>query len=95
MVAPYMPETAQSINRQLCIDALLIPNEWDANSIKPGHKIGKAEYLFGRIKPEKAEEWLQEFGSEQVKKVKEEELDMKARKSATIKAKVSSNSKEQ
>ncbi|KAF2246667.1 methionyl-tRNA synthetase [Trematosphaeria pertusa] len=86
IIAPYMPETANSINRQLRMDPLPILDHWDADSVKPGHEIGKAEYLFSRIKPEKAEEWRKRFGSEEAKKIKEEEVAMKARKSAAMRA---------
>jgi methionyl-tRNA synthetase len=72
VIAPYMPETAKSINKQLCMDSLLIPDHWDADSIRPDHKISKAEYLFSRIKPEKAEEWRKMFGGNETQKLKEE-----------------------
>jgi len=85
VVAPYMPETASAINRQLRMDPLPIPDLWNADSVKPGHTIGKAEYLFSRIKPEKAEDWRKEFGSEEAKVVKEEEAKMKSKKSAAMK----------
>lgn len=85
-ISPYMPETAESINTQLRIDPLPIPTQWHADSVKPGHVVGKAEYWFSRIKPEKAEEWRKEFGSEEAKKVREEEIQMKAKKSAAMKA---------
>lgn len=58
-----MPDTAQAINAQLLMEPLPIPDHWDPNSVKPDNKIGKAAYLFSRIKPEKAEEWRKEFGS--------------------------------
>jgi methionyl-tRNA synthetase len=82
VIAPYMPATAKSIHNQLRIEPCLIPNHWDADSIKAGHEIGKAEHLFSRIKPEKAQEWRSLFGSEEAKKVKEEEAAKKAEKKA-------------
>ncbi|QKX58005.1 uncharacterized protein TRUGW13939_05125 [Talaromyces rugulosus] len=39
------------------MDLLAVSDYWNADSIQPGHATGKAEYLFSRIKPEKAEEW--------------------------------------
>lgn len=39
-----------------------VPDYWNADSVQPGHAIGKAEYLFSRIKPEKAGEWRKVFG---------------------------------
>jgi len=41
-----MPDTAKSINVQLHTEPLPISDHWNADSIKPGHKIGKAAYLF-------------------------------------------------
>jgi methionyl-tRNA synthetase len=81
-----MPDTASSINKQLNASPLSIPDRWTADSIKPGHKIGKAEHLFGPIKPDKAQEWRKAFGSEEAKKVKEEAAAIKAEKSAALKA---------
>ena len=86
LIAPYMPETAKSMNTQLCADPLPIPDYWHADSIKPGHEIGKAAYLFSHIKPEKEHEWRKAFGSDESKKVKEEEEARKASKKAAMKA---------
>ncbi|KAF3481062.1 methionyl-tRNA synthetase [Arthroderma uncinatum] len=85
IVAPYMPDIAKSINTQLCTDPISIPDHWNADSIKPGHKIGKSEHLFSRINPEKAEEWRKAYGSDEVKRVKEEEVAMKAKRKAAMK----------
>lgn len=62
-IEPYLPDTAKSINTQLDADLLPIPSHWAVGSIAVGHKIGKSEHLFSRIKPEKAEEWRKTFGS--------------------------------
>ncbi|TAQ87451.1 hypothetical protein B7494_g4229 [Chlorociboria aeruginascens] len=86
LIAPYMPQTAKSMNTQLHADPLPILDYWNADSIKPGHEIGKAAYLFSPIKPEKGQEWREIFGSEEVKKVKEEEATRKATKKAARKA---------
>ena len=40
------------------------------------------EHLFSRIPPKKVREWRTMFGSEEAKKLKEEEAAMKARKKA-------------
>jgi methionyl-tRNA synthetase len=71
LIEPYMPDTAASINRQLNTTLLPIPDQWAADSIKPGHVIGTPEYLFRRIAPEKAEEWRGLYGNQ--KKAKNEE----------------------
>ena len=70
LLAPYMPDTASSINRQLCADLLPIPDRWRADSIRPGHIIGKATHLFRAIDPGKAREWREAFGAEEAAKVK-------------------------
>ena len=85
MLAPYMPGTAQSINAQLGAEPLAIPDRWTADSLKPGHKIGRATYLFSTIKPEKAAEWRKQFGSDAAQRVKEEESAKKERKKALAK----------
>lgn len=85
LLAPYMPDTAASINAQLKAEALLIPDTWSADTIKPGHEVGKAAYLFSNIKPEKAQEWREMFGSDEVKKAKEEAAAKKAKKKAAMK----------
>ncbi|KAJ5725247.1 methionyl-tRNA synthetase [Penicillium malachiteum] len=82
LVSPFMPETADSINAQLCAKALPIPDHWDANSIKPGHEISKAILLFSSLNPEKASEWRGSFGGQEAQKVKEEEAARKAAKKA-------------
>ncbi|KAI0879028.1 methionyl-tRNA synthetase [Hypoxylon argillaceum] len=86
LLAPYMPDTANSINKQLCADPLPIPDRWSADSIKPGHKIGTAEHLFRPIKPERAQEWRKAFGADEAKKAKEEEATLKAKKKAALRA---------
>ena len=86
IIGPYMPDTAKSINTQLRADPLPILDCWNANSIKPGHEVGKAVYLFSPIKPEKGREWRKLFGSEEAKKVKGEESMKKAKKKAAMKA---------
>ncbi|PGH06057.1 methionine-tRNA ligase [Blastomyces parvus] len=85
VIAPYMPETSKSICTQLRVEPLAIPDRWSADSIKPSHEIGKAEHLFHRIQPEKAQIWREMFGSAEVQKVKEEEAAAKAKKSTTLK----------
>ncbi|EME84433.1 uncharacterized protein MYCFIDRAFT_134117 [Pseudocercospora fijiensis CIRAD86] len=87
IIAPYMPATARSILSQLQAELLIIPDEWTAESIPAGHKIGKAEHLFKMIKPEKAQEWKEMFGGDELKKAKEEETKKKAARKAEKDAK--------
>ena len=72
LLAPFMPETSESINAQLHAKPLFpIPDRWAADSIKAGHEIGQAQHLFSTIEPEKAQEWRETFGSKEVGKVME------------------------
>ncbi|KAI9841004.1 MAG: hypothetical protein M1837_001079 [Sclerophora amabilis] len=90
VIAPYTPDTAKSMNTQLRADPFPIPDHWNADSIQPGHEIGKAVYLFSPIKPDKGREWRAMFGSKEAKKLKEEEAIRKATKKAAMKASKSS-----
>jgi len=67
---------------QLNAEFLIIPDSWEARSLPVGHKIGPAGYLFSQIKPEKEQEWREQFGGEEARKAKEET----ARKAAAKKA---------
>ncbi|PSN64080.1 methionyl-tRNA synthetase [Corynespora cassiicola Philippines] len=82
LIQPYMPETTDGILKQLNASFLIIPDEWQARSLEVGHTIGKAAYLFSQIKPEKEQEWREQFGGEEARKAKEE----KAAKAAAKKA---------
>ncbi|KAI5297931.1 hypothetical protein KEM56_004433 [Ascosphaera pollenicola] len=62
-----------------------IQSGWQPTLIKPGHKIGKAKYLFSMIDPKKAEEWREHFGGSQ------EERQKKAEEAARIAAKKAAN----
>lgn len=86
ITAPYMPETATTIYKMLRTSPAPIPDVWTADSIKPGHEIGKAEHLFTRILPENAGKWRKKDGSDEASKVKGEEAAMKAKKSEVSKA---------
>ncbi|KAJ9665068.1 putative methionine--tRNA ligase, cytoplasmic protein rar1 [Coniosporium apollinis] len=87
LIAPYMPGTADSILRQLNAALLIIPDDWEATSITAGHKIGKAAYLFSQIKPEKEDEWREQFGGAEARKAKEEAAAKKAQNKAAKAAK--------
>lgn len=56
VIAPYMPETADSILKQLNAPAIRIPDEFSLN-ILGGYNIGKPDYLFTKIEADKVEEW--------------------------------------
>lgn len=63
-IAPFMPETAESIDKQLNAPARRIPDEFTID-ILGGHHIGKAAYLFKRIDEKQIEEWRGKFGGQQ------------------------------
>ncbi|KAJ2778636.1 methionine--tRNA ligase mes1 [Coemansia javaensis] len=62
---PFMPATAASISRQLNAPPRLIPDAF-ALDLKPGHVIGRPEYLFARIDEAKIDEWRAQYGGAQV-----------------------------
>lgn len=64
VIAPFMPETAESIDKQLNAPARRIPDEFTID-ILGGHHIGKAAYLFKRIDEKQIEEWRNKFGGQQ------------------------------
>ncbi|EGE83278.2 uncharacterized protein BDCG_16356 [Blastomyces dermatitidis ER-3] len=44
IIAPYIPDTAESICTQLRVEeSFPIPYRWSADSIKPGRDIGNAK----------------------------------------------------
>lgn len=85
VASPYMPSTSESICQQLNTKLASIPDTWDPAAIKPGHKIGKAAYLFTRIEDKKIAEWKDKFGGsaetraaeEAAKKKKQEDKERK------------------
>ncbi|KMQ41382.1 methionyl-tRNA synthetase [Trichophyton rubrum] len=92
---PYLPATSASILDQLNAPAGLIPSlndikdGWKPTAIKPGHRVGKAKYLFSNIDVKKADEWREMFGGSQAERQKKEEEKAKqaAKKAAKTKKK--------
>ena len=90
LASPFVPAAAESIVRQLNSKLEFIPETWDPEVLKPGHKINKAEYLFTRIDDKKVAEWKEQFGGTQesraaeveAKRKKQEEKDRKKAKKA-------------
>ncbi|GAO19489.1 uncharacterized protein UV8b_00414 [Ustilaginoidea virens] len=72
LASPYMPSTAESICRQLNTTLGAIPDTWSTDTLKGGHKIGKAAYLFTRIDEKKVQEWKAEFGGSAESRAAEE-----------------------
>jgi methionyl-tRNA synthetase len=65
---PYMPSTTESICKQLNAPLRKISDTWTID-ILPGHKLGKAEYLFKRIDEKKEQEYLNKYGGAEETKV--------------------------
>jgi methionyl-tRNA synthetase len=61
VVSPFMPETTESIVKQLNAHKRSIPDKFDL-PLLAGHNIGKAAYLFKRIEESKIDEWRQKYG---------------------------------
>jgi methionyl-tRNA synthetase len=78
----FRPDTTASILSQLNAEFLTIPDTWEARSLPVGHKIGTAGYLFSQIKPEKEQEWREQFGGEEARKAKDETAKKAAAKKA-------------
>ncbi|WVR06481.1 methionine-tRNA ligase [Kwoniella sp. DSM 27419] len=63
---PFMPTTSEGILRQLNAPARALPTVFSID-ILPGHKLGKAEYLFKRIENvngEQEKKWQKQFGGD-------------------------------
>lgn len=80
LASPFMPSTGSAIVEQLQAPLLSIPDTWTPNALAPGHKIGKATYLFSKIDDNKEKEWRERFGGTQASRLAEEEA--KAKKKA-------------
>lgn len=70
--SPYMPSSAKSLTEQLNTSLAFIPETFDAEALKPAHKIGKAAYLFSRIDDKKIPEWRDKYGGTQASRAVEE-----------------------
>ena len=62
LFSPFMPNTSNSIAKQLNIELQLIPDTFPLDLVKSDHKIGKAAYLFSRIDDKKVKEWKDNYG---------------------------------
>lgn len=99
IAAPYMPETAESVCKQLNTTLGSIGETWNPEVLKSGHKIGKAAYLFTRIEDKKLNEWKERFGGSAesraaeaaAKKKKQEDKEKKKAKKAAKAAEAAKN----
>ncbi|KAI1372644.1 tRNA synthetases class I (M)-domain-containing protein [Hypoxylon crocopeplum] len=87
LLFPYMPGTADSILEQLGVqgsgnDRFSIPDTWTGDAIPPGQAIGEPKLLFSAIPSEKADEWREAFGGEELRKQKAVELEKAVAKKA-------------
>lgn len=78
MIYPFMPETSIQICKQLNSPLRRISDTLDF-ALKPGHRLGKAQYLFTRIDSAKIDEWVGKFGGGAALE-KEHEAERKAKK---------------
>lgn len=75
---PYLPATSASILEQLNAPFGTIPtleeikDGWKPVALKPGHRIGKPQYLFTRIDSKKADEWREMYGGTQAERIKKD-----------------------
>ncbi|KAI1204234.1 methionyl-tRNA synthetase [Annulohypoxylon truncatum] len=84
---PYLPETADAILGQLGVlgsgnGRFSIPDTWSPNTIPPGQALGEPKLLFSLIPSEKADEWREAFGGEELRKQKAIEMEKAAAKKA-------------
>jgi methionyl-tRNA synthetase len=96
VMRPFIPGVSDAIAEQLKVTALnpdgtiaedlLIPDKWQADTLKPGHEIGPAQRLFTPIEAIMEEKWKDQFGGEEARKAKEEKR-LKAEKKKADKAK--------
>ncbi|ETS82233.1 methionine--tRNA ligase [Pestalotiopsis fici W106-1] len=77
VASPYIPSTSESLVKQLNTKLAFIPDTFEAEALKPGHKIGKAAYLFSRIDEKKIVEWKEKYGGTQASRAAEEEAKKK------------------
>jgi len=62
MLSPFVPATSDSIDEQLNVPRLAVPDKWHIGDILPGHTIGKPKYLFKKIEESEEAIWKSKFG---------------------------------
>lgn len=93
---PYLPAISSSILDQLgAPQKMLIPDHWQADDLKPGHKIGKAKHLFNLIDSKKEDEWREMYGGTQADRAKKARIaeEVAAKKAASKAKKADSKAK--
>lgn len=89
IVFPYMPGTSEAIMAQLGFApdsqgryGVHIPDEWTADAVKPGQKLGEPKLLFSAIPAARLDEWREAFGGEELRLQKAAEAEKAAAKKA-------------
>lgn len=83
VLAPYVPGVSESLAEQLRTEPkAVIPDQFDAGAIKPGHKLGTPSPLFTLIPDDKVAEWREVFGGEEAGQAKAEAAAAAAAKKA-------------
>ncbi|KAK4695635.1 methionyl-tRNA synthetase, partial [Phenoliferia sp. Uapishka_3] len=67
LVHPFMPSTSDEILKQLNATPRSIPDKFEI-VLLPGHHIGTASHLFGKIDLSNIEKWRGQFGGDSVSK---------------------------
>ena len=62
MLSPFVPGTSNSIDEQLNVPRLAVPDRWQVGDILPGHAIGRPVYLFKKIEESEEANWKSKFG---------------------------------
>ncbi|KAG8159600.1 hypothetical protein KVR01_010237 [Diaporthe batatas] len=65
ILQPFLPDTAESITRQLGVEpepVLSIPDTFDSDCIQKGHRLGEAQSLFPKFDAKRAEDWKAQYG---------------------------------
>lgn len=70
LLQPFLPDTAESIARQLGVEPVsVIPDNFDCDSIRPGHRLDRAVNLFTKIDSKLAEDLKAQCGGSVQKEV--------------------------
>lgn len=65
LIWPFMPSTAENIEKQLNVPARAIPIDGLSNDLLAGHKLGTPEHLFKKIDESMGDVWRVKFGGNQ------------------------------
>jgi methionyl-tRNA synthetase len=83
VVHPFMPATSDSILSQLNAPARSLPEKFTIDLL-PGHKLGKAAYLFKRIDPAMVDVWRAQYGGSGAAKKEEAPVSNRQKKKKAV-----------